>query len=155
MPPSTPPVKFHRIHVSNVPNMRSLDSSTSFTSTTFSMIHITFSALKQLLIGNPHTAFRKFFLLCIFVSSLFTMSSVLVSFHAIALYRGSPVNLCHRTVVSRWFVIPIATMSDTLMSNIVKFLVAFSMQSTTHFQISIGDTSIQPGLCDIWVSDTS
>lgn len=81
-PPSMPPVRFHRIHVSRVPNIMWFCSINEVTSGTLSIIHLTLSALKQLLKGNPQTAFRIF---CLFLerpNRAFSVVVVRTSFHA-------------------------------------------------------------------------
>src|SRR6185312_1329805 len=73
-------------------------------------------------------------------------SAVRRSCHTIALYTGSPVSRSHTTVVSRWFVMPIAAMSLS-----VRFAEASTSDATPLCvdQISVGLCSTQPGLGNI------
>ncbi len=52
-PPSRPPVRFHKVQVSVLPNTASPRSAASRTPSTFSRIHCTLPAEKYVAGGNP------------------------------------------------------------------------------------------------------
>ena len=62
----------------------------------------------------------------------------------IALYNGSPVTLSHKTVVSRWFVMPTAIISLATIPWTCNIFTVSSMHSTTAFIISLGSCSTHP-----------
>ncbi len=68
--------------------------------------------------------------------------AVLRSCQTIALWIGLPVFLSQRTMVSRWFVIPIAAMSLGVM---LAVFIASNMVCIWLFQISFGSCSTSPG----------
>lgn len=74
-----------------------------------------------------------------------TVVDVLISNHKIALCRGSPVFLSQTTVVSLWFVTPIATMSSAAPPRAINFSTAFSIHSSTTFKIDFASWSAHPG----------
>lgn len=49
-----------------------------------------------------------------------------------ALYNGSPVNLSHAIIVSLWFVIPMALMSDGSTPNFLRFSTVLSTQDSVE-----------------------
>lgn len=175
-PSSVAPVRCHRIHVSNVPNMHFPSSTASRIDGTFSISHLHLMALKQLLNGNPHIDFRKLFLLWFFANMVFSSVLVRQSFHAritlkiqlhligylvpaanlpMALYNGLPVSLFQSIVVSRWLVTAKAMISFGFMSKMIRLRTAPSMHSPTFCQISSGSNSTQSDCVLISFSWTS
>ncbi len=71
-----------------------------------------------------------------------------VSCQTSALWTGLPVFLSHRTVVSRWLVIPIARMSSLVRP---AFSSAPRTTDCTRVQISAASCSTQPGWGKIWL----
>ena len=71
------------------------------------------------------------------------MGAVRVSDHTRAFVRGSPVCESHTTVVSRWFVIPIAARSEMSFPCDTKILVATEMHFVMDVIISFGSCSSQ------------
>lgn len=79
-----------------------------------------------------------------------------MSCQTMALWTGSPVFLSHRTVVSRWLVMPMALMSSRVMSALA---MAEATTSSTLVQISVASCSTQPGFgkicsCSFWSTET-
>ena len=72
-----------------------------------------------------------------------TIDEVRVSHQTSALVRGSPVWESHTTVVSRWFVIPIAVRAERSLPSDRNFFVAEEMHAFTDFMISLGSCSSQ------------
>ncbi len=78
-----------------------------------------------------------------------------VSCHTIALWIGSPVSRSHTTAVSRWLVMPIASMSSASAS---ESAIAPLMTWRVRRQISVASCSTQPasGLicsCSRWSTE--
>src|SRR5699024_9472164 len=106
IPPFTPPVMFHMVQVSVLPNRRSPASALARAPSTLSRIHLVFGPEKYVARGSP--TFALYLSAPSPPPSSTTIAWVRVSCHTIALYTGSPVVLSHTTAVSRWFVIPTA-----------------------------------------------
>src|SRR5262249_10122441 len=70
------------------------------------------------------------------------------SCHTIALFIGRPLARSHRTVVSRWLVMPTAAIGPSAPA------IASRQVDTTLCQISSGSCSTQPGRGYNWVSAT-
>jgi hypothetical protein len=70
-----------------------------------------------------------------------------MSCQLMAFCTGTPVSRSHTTVVSRWLVIPRATMSASVSWALVS---ASWTTSSTLCQISTGSCSTQPGFGKIW-----
>src|SRR3990167_3643622 len=73
------------------------------------------------------------------------LSVVLLHCQTIALWVGLPVTLSHITVVSRWFVIPMAAIEPRGTS-----FRTFRTTPSTLLQISSGSCSTHPGLGKYW-----
>ena len=71
------------------------------------------------------------------------MSEVRRHCHTMALYTGSPVFLSHKTVVSRWLVMPMAAICSAPTPAMAMHSVA---TDSWEDQISLGLCSTQPGL---------
>ncbi|CAM5702986.1 hypothetical protein SALBM135S_02311 [Streptomyces alboniger] len=70
-----------------------------------------------------------------------------VSCHTMALCTGLPVARSHRTVVSRWLVMPSALSRSALSPALA---IAPATTACTFDQISVASCSTQPGLGKIW-----
>ena len=99
-----PSVSFQRSQVSIVPNKIFLFEIFFLLETLFNT-HLIFVAEKYGSKTKPVIFCIILSLFCVFNFSQY--SAVLLSCHTIALYRGFPVILFQRTVVSLWLVMPI------------------------------------------------
>ena len=118
-------MSFQRIHVSTVPNRRSPFSAASRAPLTLSRIHFILVALKYA------SSLRPVLADIISPKPLISSSSqswdVRLHCQTIALKTGFPVCLFQTTVVSRWFVIPIAmTSSGFTPPEVIAFVIALS-----------------------------
>lgn len=143
-PPRTPPLKFQRIQLSKLPKQHSFLSMHVCTAGSLSISHLILTAEKQTFKGSPQTDRN----LSAFVLSFAKIFSTVPCKNCLldeSKFRGSPVFLFHKIVLSLWFVIPTAMMSSGWISRIIKLSVATLMHSLTQFQISMGSNS--------WFSD--
>src|SRR3954466_12827676 len=155
-PPSGPPVMFHSSQVSMLPNSRSPASARCRAPSTLSRIQRVLGPEKYVASGRPVLALYRS---CPppSASSSAQILSVRVSCQTTALYTGLPVLRSQTTAVSRWFVMPTATMSEALRSALPS---GPGATPRVLRQPSSGSCSTQPACgkicsCSFWSTDTT
>mmetsp|Transcript_65934 Transcript_65934/g.121617 ORF Transcript_65934/g.121617 Transcript_65934/m.121617 type:complete len:213 (-) Transcript_65934:54-692(-) len=135
-----PPVKLYISQLSMVPKRQVPFATALATPCEFSMSHFILTAEKYVETGKPVSA-RNWSWPPALISFSAT-SAVRRSSQTSALCRGLPVSRSQATVVSRWFVIPMAATSAALA---LTFFIASSIVAFTEARISSGSCSVQPG----------
>ncbi len=138
-PPVGPPVRFQMHHESIVPTSSRPSSSAARTPGTLSSIQRIFGPAKYVASGSPVRERKRSGPSSRARSA--TSRSVRVSCQTIALPMGSPVVRSQATVVSRWFVMPMAARSAGETPALAN---APRMTSPTRSRISAASCSTQP-----------
>src|SRR6056297_928426 len=136
-----PLVRFHKRHVSTVPKSNSPLSALSLAPSTLSSIH--FILVPEKYASTTRPVFSR--IICPYPAPTSSSHIDAVRLHCqtIALCTGFPLLLSQTTVVSLWFVIPMASISSQPIP-----AVSIASLATPLWlpHISIGSCSTQPGL---------
>ena len=139
------PVSFHAIHESIVPKARSPESASLTRPGSRSSSQRIFGPAKYVAGGSPVRSRNQSTPRS--SESLFARSAVRMSCHTIAFATGWPDRLLQRTVVSRWFVMPIPERSPGSSPALSR---ASAMTVCVFVQIWFASCSTHPGCGRIW-----